>query len=318
MIRFPNLGYAKFPSASFLNNLDSFSFAAWVRFASITLTGQYLFRHAGTSNQISFRVRETTGIWYLSTTVGGVLVTRTGGTPAANTLYHVVGTWKKNDAAGLALIVDGSLVGTASTTGQTANYDAQDDAAPLFLGAKKDDSNKGNIDIENFIFIPGYVLTLGEAQALRQCGWYRLLAVPRPAVAYLLDGKLLTEIPDISGNGRHIASANIFGSVTDQGMRGRWERETHGSLLLRSAMGAAAPAGPGPWIDFGPPPEVLHPVTTVVVTGLTDDVPYQFAVTALDNATPTPNESALSAIASATPRAVSVKHVERKVFLGHK
>ena len=317
MIRFPvNAGYAKYPSASFLNGLSSFSVVATVRFASIdSARAQRVFRHAGATNQISLRKVVTTDRWYASTTVGGALVTCSPGTVlTAGTLYHVVMTWEKNNATGLKLYVDGVFSLSASTTTQTVDYDSGDAAAALHLASASDTSDKGLVDLEGFTFFPNYLLSAVEVAALRFAGWPGLLALPKPSVMYLFDGRLLAEIPDVSGNGRHITSANIFGAVSDQAMQGKWEREPGGGFYLHSAVAGAAPGppAPNPWTKY--PTTTPHPATQVILSGLTPDGVYEMYLTALDAAG---NESAPSNVVEATARESVVVHTEKRVFLGH-
>lgn len=319
MYRFPiNTGYAKLTDAAFTNNIASFSVAAWVRFSSIDgARAQRIFTSKGVTNQMNLRKVVTTNVWFTSVTAGGVVVTRSSGVaPTAGVLYHVCMTWEKNNASGMKLYLDGSLDGSASTTSQTSNYDSGEAAPPMWLAAGSDTADKGLIDLEGFAFWPGLVLSANQVAALRFAGWPALVGLPTPAVHWLLDGRMLTEIPDVSGNGRHITSSNIFGSPTDQGMQGKWEREGGSALLLRTAAAAAAgPPGPNPWTTY--PTRIPHPgVPTgqLVLSGLTPGGTYEMQLTAFDEAG---NESAQSDIVEAVAREATVVHTEKRVFLGH-
>ena len=303
--------FAQYPSASFCNNISSFSFSAWVRFDTITTGNKnYLFSHAGVTNQISCRKDSTTDKIRFSVTSGAVAVTKDSGSAvSAATRYHVAGTWQVNNASGIKLYLNGALDGSAgSTTTQTANYDSSDATTPIVLGGKTPTSNLGDLTLEGVHLWTGTILTASQIAALYYCGHYYLAGLPIPEICYgLWNG--ITQIQDLSGHGRHITSGNISSTgVSDAGMFGRWERERVGGQHPVRVTAAGPPVS-GPWILGA---TVSFAATGAMVSGLTEGVLYDLMVRAEDQV---PNESADSAVSQAIAKSSAVTHVSSRVLL---
>ena len=311
-LTFPTSKLAWYPNANFLDDISSFSAAGWVRFDTITTANQqFVFSHKGGTNQLGLRKDATTDHWKFSTTVGGVNVVNDLTTPVAGTKYHVAVTWTKNSSTGQKLYVDGALIDTDSTTGQTVNYDSGGGSSLILASRTDTGSNFGVNTLENWCFWPGVLLTANQIAQLRLVGWYHLVGLPAPAVFWsLLNGASV--IKDWSGNGRHITSATMSASgITDGGLIGKWEKPRLAGKGAQVQTAVAAPPGPNPWIEATP--DTLHPLMTKQISGLVNDTPYEFKVNAVDDAG---NVSADSAIVQATPSGATVIHTVKRRLLG--
>jgi hypothetical protein len=309
-IIFPSAKFAQFPNADFLNSMASFSFACWVRYETITTANkQYAWSHAGATNQISCRKDSTSDKVRFSVTAGSVAVTRDSvAAISAATKYHLAGTWKPNDAAGMALYLNGALEGTSSTTTQSVSYDSLDATTPLCLAAKKPSSDINGATVEALMIWKDRVLTAAQVLQLYYHGWPHLVGLPAPAVSYpVLSGT--AQIPDASGNSRHIVAANISSGVTEGPVLGRWRapRRT-GAMSLKA--GAVAPSA-GPWILDSSP---AVGTTSKMISGLTPGTLYEVRVLAVDAAG---NVSPDSALAQAYAQATIDPHVARPMLFGH-
>jgi len=297
-----------------MNGVSAFSFSAWVRFETVdSAQEQYLWSHRGATNQVSMRKVVTSNVFRWSVTCGGVAVFRSGLVPTAGQLYHVAGRWAAGSSFGMEMWVDGTSQGTTDTTAQVSvDYDSGDATTPLCVAARTPTLNLGRVDLENLIIWGNFEINQNEVRSLRYAGWPVMCGISRPLVQYLLDGGNLTYLPDLSGNGRHIT--DVSGSPSgpsDQGTRGKYEAQVFpGGVLGRNVQGGTSAPPPNPFTFYG---ETNAPDVDLEVAGLTDGIPYEFYVTAIDASL---NESAASAIVEATPQA-GIVATDRKVFLGH-
>lgn len=260
---------------------------------------QYLVSHKGATNQFSMRKHSGDTYWRWSVTSGGTAVTcdDSSATPAAATNYSLAGMWKKNDASGMQIWRDGVSRNTASTTTQTSDYDSGG-SVDLYVGARKFNDSYGKCDIEEVLVWAGHELTTAQVVQLNKGHhWLNIAGLPKPSAWWEFNERMLTRVPDRSGNGRNIESATID-STHPPAVGGILLPRTARKIISPASSSSASVAGPGepdPWTFWE---DVLHPVAASTVTGLTNATTYEFKVNALDQ---TGNVSADSAIVEATP-----------------
>jgi hypothetical protein len=288
-----------YDDANFLDAHSEVSFFTRFRFNSInTGVSQYIFAHVGATNKFSFRKNASDTYFRWSMTSGGVFVPSDDVvTPVADTVYSFAGRWKKNDASGMELWRDGTSEDTSSTTTQSSDYDSGG-SVDLYVGAFSFNNAYCKADIQELMLWTGHSLTQLQVTQLHQgFHWLEIPGLPKPAVWYDFEGRLLTRLPDRSGNGRHIEAATIDVSTppTDGGiLLPRSPRSIHvfGSSKREAASGGGPP---NPWTFYE---DVLHPVAASTVTGLTNTTTYEFKINAADESG---NVSQDSAIVEATP-----------------
>jgi hypothetical protein len=289
-----------YDDANFMDSQSVLSLCIRFQLNSInTGVNQYLVSHKGATNQFSIRKHSDDNKWRWSVTSGGTAVTcdDSSATPAIDTTYCLCGMWKKNDASGMEIWRDGVSRNTASTTTQTSDYDSGG-SVDLYVGARKFNDSYGKCDVEEVWLWAGHELTLAQVQALNDgCHWLDIAGLPKPSAWWEFNERMLTRVPDRSGNGRSIESATIDSTHPPS---------AGGIILPRSPrciiapasnhrVSVSGPAEPNPWTFWE---DVLHPVAASTVTGLTNTTTYEFKVNALDQ---TANISADSAIVEATP-----------------
>lgn len=309
-IKFPVNARCYYDNANWLDNISAFSWAGWVRFDTIdTNSLQFVWAHVGATDRMEVYKLRTNGRVRCQVYAGGIgqFVEDSTGSPVAGTTYHLAATWTKAATGGLKIYRNGVFVAQSNTTTQTGNYNSGG-SVDLVFGARNT-INYGLCSLEGHGFWPGAVLTAEQIRCLYWSGWPHLVA-PKPAAFYTFAPETLTTFKDSSGNSRHITSTWISGAVATAGTIGKWDApDAFPGDAYR--VSAAGPVTPNDWTLFG---SVTHPTVTSTVTGLTNGTTYELAVTALDESG---NESQLSAIVEATPSAVAVKHVPRRVFRGH-
>lgn len=286
------------------------SFSVWARMDDERSPAydQYVFNLFGSTGEFfGLRWDDDSNIKAMAY-MDGVWRSVTGGAWTEDTIYHIAGTWKANDANGWKLYVNGTLQNTVSTSGQ-ASFDGG--AVTLWLSAWKSGSNFGRSSIEALVIVRDHILSQEEVTELYHGA--DPAALPLAAeeyVYYPLDGDfLLTRAPDRSPKALHFEAAGIV------------DAEDGGVLRPRVEDPWAEDGGPGAAVDAGTPPtppgawtyagEVTHPTAEMVISGLTNGQSYDFKVVAVDAAG---NVSADSAIDAATPMAMA-KHVTRGVLL---
>lgn len=308
-LQFPTSKWAHYPNANWLDNVDSFSLAGWVRFDTVT-TGnkQFVFSHKGSTNKFSLRKDSTTDNWKFSVTAGGVNVLNDVSGVVATTKYHVACTWLKNSATGQKIYVNGSLLDTDSTTSQTANYDSGGGSSLIWASETDGGSNFGVCTLEGWSVWPGVVLTLADVTQHRFSAWPSNLSLAAPGVFYPFQTGT-TEIKDWSGNKRHITS--VSAGTSHVVSLGKWERPTR--LQAGTVVGATTttPPAPAAWTRW--PTPVAHPGQSLNLTGLTNNVAYEVRLIARDTVN---NESTPSATSEATPTDAVIVHRRRRRLIG--
>jgi len=310
-IQIPDNKWFFFDAANFLDAVTQFSFVLWARIDTVTATAkQYVVSHRGATNQFSIRKYETNDKWRFSVTAGGVnqVCDDSGAAVVAGTVYHLGCTWKKNNASGMKLYINGALITTVSTTSQTADYDSGGNSDIVF-GAKTTTQDSGKCSLEGFAVWPGTELTAAQILSLSKGVWPHQIALPRPGLQYPCWGNQVATVQDLSGNGRHVTDPTWINGITTSGRIGRWEDPGHG---LDGYHRVAASAGPpaNPWVAV---PQVFHPTVTKVIGSLTNDTQYEFKLVAVDTSG---NVSVDSAIVVGTPTGTTVKHTPRKRLRG--
>jgi len=306
---YPPWAYARSQTADWLIGATQISFALWCRFDTIEAPAnyQYVWSHRGADGAHGLRLN-TDGKFRIVTYTGGTYVNKSSTvTPSEDTVYHVMGSWKINDASGLRMWVDGSEQGTAtSTTSQSGTYQPGT-ANNLWLGVYSANSNAGRCSVEGLIVVRDYLWTDNDVAELQHTGYPWCFAwAGNDHCFYPCWGVSPGRIPDWSGNGRHMEPGDITGTPTDGGIMGQWYAPwmAGGSLPLDTTTGAT----PQTWTEFGS--GTLHPETEETVTGLSNGTTYEFIVRAEDQAG---NLSAESVIVEATPQSY-LKHFTRNVW----
>ncbi len=298
---------AYYDTGDFLVGATSLTFAAWARLDTMnTGVRQALWGHTGSVDYLRFQ-KDTTDQWHFAITSGGVQkqVWDTGADVVQGTVYHVAVTWKRADANGLRIFRNGAFVANTSTATQTGAY-AGDYGTKLYLDGISDNNRVGYCSLECFVLWVNYAATDAEILQLYCCGWPHLAVPHQPSVLWFCSGGSLNYIPDSSGEARHIAAAWIDAAPTDGGLMGHYEDEFQGGGGY-SRQTTSGPPAPDPWTTW--PAEVPHPAASVAITGLTNGVPYEFCMTAVDSSG---NESIDGAIVEATPaEAAATVHVPR-------
>lgn len=293
-IKFPTAVSGRLAGASWLDAQSQLSMFARVRFDAITTANkQYVFQYrlGSSGDQFSLRKDSTSDKFRASVTAGGALVTKDSASVlAASTIYNVAMSWQKNIANGLKLFLGGAEDGAGnSTTSQTADLNAS--SGDLVISARPGTFDYGVCTIETFILWTGYNIALAEYLALSDGAWpHQLALAPQPAIFLPCWEELLTELTDQSSNGRAVP---ITGSTLAGGLLGQ--------LLDPMEFDAGRSAGvsvvvPNAWTDWVP--DILHPNGTGLITGLSNGIPYEFKVAAIDASG---NVGADSAIVQATP-----------------
>jgi hypothetical protein len=307
---------AFYDDANWLDNISSLSFSVWCRIDTLhsPAENQGIFGHEGSTNYIRFQ-KYTNDQWHFYIKSGGVgkEVYDSTASVVQGTIYHMAVTWEKASATGLKIYRNGTIVGSAvSTATQTADYNSGGNV-DFYISGTKDNNRIGHCTVESLAMWTNYVLDAGEVMALRWLGWPHLATGKQPTAYWPMSQELLTRLPDISGNARHIEAATIDSSPTAGGLLGKYEDP---SVLATGGyrQSAAGPPAPNPWTLLG---NVTHPTATSTVTSLVNGTVYEFSVIAKDDATPA-NESTRSATVEATPSTsgITYVHVPRFVWGG--
>lgn len=306
-LQFPNLKYAQI-SASWLDNVSSMSIMVRVRFDSInTASSQFIFRHRNGTTGNQFSLRKEIGVGSLikaSVTcdaANDVVLEESTTAMVAGTIHDIAMVWQKNVAApnGLRLWIDGVQEGGgSSTTTQTEDYNTT--VGSLFLGARSGPGEYGICTIERFAIFPGLVLTQGQIDAFRLGTWpCHIGDLPRPAAFYPMFSSDATRIQDYSGNGRTIESGGITGPLTTSPGMGLWmDPSQFGSGFISAPTSGGA--SQNPWTVLSPDIDV--PITSALVSGLTNTITYEFKINTIDNQG---NISPDSDVKEATPTSVT-------------
>lgn len=310
---FPTTKQAWYDNANFLDGISKLSISCWVRLDSMnTGTQQGILGHKGSTNYIYFQKTTNDEFHFYLTTAGiSKQIYDTTADAVAATIYHLTVTWERGSATGLKIYRNGAQVGSAvDTTTQIVDYNSGGNI-DLYLNGVSDNNRLGYSSLENVAIWTGYVLDAGEVAALYYLGWPHLAVSTAPAAYWRFDQELLTRVPDLSGNGRHIESGYFDSGVTAGGRLGKYEAPWRGlSGAYRTA--AAGPPAPNPWTFFE---TVTKPVATSTVTGLSNGTAYEFSVIATDDSD---NESTRSAVVEATPSTsgITYVHTPRRVWGG--
>lgn len=301
-----------YDNANWMDNIWQFSWAGWVRFDTIDTTQyQFVWAHPGATDRMEVYKRLTNPQYVrFQVYAGGVgmFVDDESGVPVAGTAYHFAVTWTPHTTGGMKIYRNGTLVGTANTTTQTANYNSGG-SVDLFFAAKNAMSY-GLCTLEGHSFWTDSILTANQIQALYWCGWPHLCA-PKPAASYPFERPIVNRFRDASGNGRHILPAWIGATnPSSENPIGKWD-DPHQDFGECHVPSAAGPADPNPWTYWA---TTTHPTVASTVTGLSNGTTYEFSTTAVDSSA---NESLHSAIYEAMPSAVAARHTPRRKFFGH-
>lgn len=302
-LTFGSTACAKARSASWLDTTTKLTAFVRVRFSTISAAKQYVFQHRlGTTNdQFSLRKDDTGNVWKASVTRGGVNVAPAGVSAlTADTVYLCLLTYEVGVSGGLTLYVNGSQVAQANTTSQSGSYSTA--GGDLFLGARSAGAEFLNGSLEGAIFWAGWIPTADQRGALFKGFWPRQVNAPKPACFYRMWPGSPSQIQDLSGNARHILSADIGGSVSAGATIGIWQPPMAlGPGGEYSTTGSAAPQ-PNAWTlitdDLSEQPP--HPNASFLDTGLTNGTVYEYYVTAVDAGG---NEGPTSNVVEVTPAA---------------
>lgn len=310
-LKFPTSKYAKFPSATFLDNQGQLSVFVRIRFDSIVAGDQFIFRHRlGTSgDQFSIRKDSATGKIKATITAGGAafLTRESTQVPTAGQIFDVAVVYQEGQANGFNMWVNGTqLSGNVSTVSMSANYDTA--GGDLMIAAQNPGApgSFGVCSIEKFAWWPGHVLTQAQIDGLRTGCWpSQVPGLPTPAFHYAMNGGAIDALIDDSINHRSISGASVVGPLQDGGLLGLWDHRSYSAFGVLTQLVASAPPPPPPvesWTLITPPgSEVPHPLAAFQDSGLTDGLTYEYKIVPFDASGNVGPDSAAVAVTPQVP-----------------
>lgn len=301
--KFPSGSYVQRASQTYLDNLTVLSGAIRVRFDTV-VTGnrQYVFQHrtGQSGNQFSLQKTLSSDKFRLTVTsdvTNDLIAKESTAAIVAGTVYDVGFVWKKNDANGLKLFLDGvEDASGASTTAHTENYNTN--GGTLWIG-KDAAAQAGLCTIERFLLAPGVEYLAQHFLELRRGAWPHQLNLPGFSAFWPFFGSLVTAVKDWSADDRNITSGEITGAPLGEEPMGLLGDPSWGFGSTKLLASGGAPV-PNPWIDDTP--DVAEGTQSRIISGLTNGQVYQFKVRAIDD---TGNISSDSLIVEATPTGVT-------------